>query len=366
MRYIEFKIAVGRILFCFGLPFLYGCATVPDHAEKAVVVPAEQGAPNRAEIHQRIVQSALALMASSNDPSAIALSAKSVRLSDQEDGKVRTDADQDKRQEAALQKAWQLAEDTTSPEQRELARSFVQFVMASHCAGLINAPMCLERNRVIDFANNFPRNAIGWLIFAGSEFLQGRNIETQVLLSRASNEPDLDWYFSRAVGMGLHYARLAAKSAGGLDRFADEEVAALMIAGELTMPQFSRFSQMCNPDPEGTLSTGRYEICRKMAEKMIAIGKTNIEMMVGLRAMERMAQGEKKDDEAKMYGERLAKFQSGITTLWKTKLSYPPTKTTDAAEFTGFVNDLIRVGERQATENLMRKFAIDEAHAETK
>ncbi|MEI6738000.1 MAG: hypothetical protein WCL29_05925, partial [Pseudomonadota bacterium] len=275
------------------------------------------------------------------------------------DGKERSNAEQDERQAEAMRRSLTLAEAITDPVIRNKELSFVRYIPANNCLALVNELFCLGQNPMFVYVNNHSANAYGWILFASSEYTQGRNKETQVLLTRATNEPELDWYYSRAVEIGRNQARLVAQTVLGAKEFADAEAAALTIAGELTMPPFQRFSQMCNPDPTGKLPDGRYDACRKLANRMIDSGKTNIEAIVGLRAMERMALGEKNEAEAKIHSERLAKLQEGIDLLWKTALKFPPTNAKEADDFASYVNDLIAVGERQATESMKQKFGVD-------
>ncbi len=358
---------VVTLTVCSFAALLVGCASTPVGKGKPLdeAATAQAGgattvpdADARQAIQQQIVQEALAAMAASSDAAAIALSAKTARLAGLEPGKTRTNAEQDKRQTDALQNALRLAESQTDAEKRRSDLSFVQFVLANHCAGLLNEPFCLERNRLIDYTNSHPDHVYGWLTFASSEFMLGRNLETQIFMNRAAQQIQVDLYYSQAARIGLAYAKVVAKTIAGASTLGNMQVAALMLAGELTMPPFQRFTQICNPPADGVLPEGRYEACRAIATRMITAGKTNLEVIVGLRAMERMALGEKKDAEAKKFADRLAGFQAGITTLWKEKLAYPPTNSKEATLFAEFLDDLILVGERRATVNMQKKFGI--------
>ncbi len=352
---------------CFVTALLVGCATAPAENGKgaetasgasSAISTAVSSTDEREAIQQKIVHAALTAMAASNDSAAVALSAKTTRLAELEPGKTRTTAEQDQRQTNALRNALRLAESAPEGESQRSNLSFVHFVLANHCAGLINEPLCLERNRLIDYTNIDPDNTYGWLTFASSEFMLGRNMEAQIFMNRAAGQKKLDMHYSHAARIGLVYAKEAARSIAGAALFGNTEVAALMLAGELTMPPFQRFTQMCNPPADGVLPEGRYMACRAIAMRMIELGKTNLEAIVGLRAMERMALGEKKDADAKKFADRLASFQAGITTLWKEKLAYPPTNSMEATLFAEFLDDLILVGERSATVNMQKKFGI--------
>ncbi len=346
---------------------LVGCATVPGENVKqaetaagqpAGVTTAASSADKRQAIEQEIVQNTLAAMAASNDAVAVALSAKSVRLAGVESGKTRTTIEQDGLQAAAMRRAMTLAESIQDIAKRDETLAFVRFVLANQCAGLPNQPFCLERNPLFQFVNNHPTNTYGWMLFAATEFAMGRNMETGILLKRASNESALDWHYSQAMEIGLRYARSVGPSISASDKAGVVESAAFTVAGEMPLPPFHRFSQMCNPDPEGKLPDGRYEVCRMLANRMITFGKSNIEVIVGLRALERMALGEKKDAEARDYGNQLADFQARINMLWKEKLTYPPTNPKEAVQFAAFLDEMILVGERRATEYMQKKLGI--------
>jgi hypothetical protein len=309
----------------------------------------------RADIQENIARAVLATMAKSDDPRAIALSSKFARTMDTPEGKERPSAEQDDRQEAALAKALAMID---KPEHKSAA-NFVRFSVASFCNAFVERKLCAARDRMVEFANNDATNVVPWIMVAAREFAAGRQLEAQLFLDKAASAKSSTWYYQEAIALAKKYA----DSAKGVDaKFGDAAAVTFLVAGQVTLPEFRRYSQMCNPDAEGKLPEGRYQACRKVAA-LLQSGDTNVETIVGLRALERMALGENKADEAKQHADALTKFQGDISRLWREHLKFPPTNAADAARVTAFVADAASVGERLATITAQKTYFTSTASA---
>ncbi len=335
------------------------------NAEVKVETPATSAVPPppalkphpRAEAQDRIGKTILQSMMASEDPRALALSAKFARTAGMSAGEPRKQEEQDAIQEALLAKAFKMI----AEPQHKSADGFVRYAVASFCLGFPDRKLCAEKDRVLELANLQMSNAIPWLMVASREFSQGRNLESQVFLERATTATSVNWYFREAMEVANQYARKAKEID---DNFADAAVVTFNVGGETTIPDYKRYTQMCNPNPEGKLPDGRYEACRKVAALLINLGETNIDAIVAIKALERMALGEKKENDAKRHNTELAEFQAGISRLWKIYLKYPPTTPAEASLITTFVSDLVTSGERAATVTAQKKFFVADKPSE--
>lgn len=328
-------------------------ADVPAPAKANPPPPPAPPANPRAEIQENIARTVLAAMTKSDDPRAIALSSKFARIVDVPEGKELPTAEQDDRQEAALTKALAMIE---KPEHKGAA-NFVRFSVASFCNAFTERKLCAARDRMVEFANNDATNAVPWVMVAAREFAAGRQLEAQLFLDRAATAKTSTWYYQEALALGKKYA----DNAKGVDaKLGDAVAVTFLLAGQLTLPEFRRYSQMCNPDGEGKLPPGRYEACRKVAAVLMT-GDTNVETIVGLRALERMALGESKAEEAKRHADALTKFQGDISKLWRDHMKFPPTNAQEAARVSAYVTDAASMGERLATVAAQKKFMAEVA-----
>jgi hypothetical protein len=313
--------------------------------------PPSPPANPRAKIQDDIASAVLTAMIKSDDPRALALSAKFMRNADLAPNEERSEENQNARQEAQLAKAFGLI---AKPEHKA-AEGFVRYAVASFCVAFPDRKLCAEKDRLIEYANQDMTNAVPWIMVAAREFAAGRNLEAQLFLARAADAKTSSWYYREAVATALQYANRAK----GVDaKFADASVVAFTVAGGTTIPEFRRLSQMCAPSPEGKLPEGRYEACRKIAALLQNKAETNVEMIVALRALERMATGENKADEAKQHEAALTRFQGDINRLWKEAMKFPPTTPAEAERVTAFVTELATSGERAATVSAQKKYLV--------
>jgi len=292
----------------------------------------------RVAVIERIAQAAWKAMAKSSDPVALVLSAKYVRDAGLKAGEERTDAQKLDLQSAALAKAKKLSTPQNS--------GFENFQIAMFCIGFPDKPVCGDRDPVQAFAESAPDNAIGWLAIAGRDYGRGLNTIAQASLEKAAKAKTLVWFYKEGAAVALRYAK-AAKDPD--TKAGDAEAAAFELLGGMTLPAYNRFSQMCRPDPEGKLPEGRYPLCRKVAQLLIAQGETNVELLVGYRVLERLAAGEKKTDEAKVAADSHSAIQAAIEQLWKLSLKFPPQSAADGAALTHYFDDLVKQGEVSAT-----------------
>jgi hypothetical protein len=229
----------------------------------------------------------------------------------------------------------------------ERERAQVEFEVALFCMGFIDLKLCQGEDRVLKYGQNHPENAVAWIMVAAREFARGFHPEAQIFLALAAKSDSTDWFYRDALQVALKYAR-ELKQPGAV--LGDAEVVAFDIAGQLTIPAFSRLSQMCNPDPTGKLPDGRYEACHRIAKIMIDHGQTNVELSVGYRVEQRLAEGEKNEAAGKEAGAKFAALQAANKFLWE-KNKYPPVSIEDAKALVNYVVDVASVGEVKATRN---------------
>ncbi|MBL8510787.1 MAG: hypothetical protein JNM52_03995 [Betaproteobacteria bacterium] len=294
----------------------------------------------RALARERHLQAAREAMLHSSDALALLLTAKYARTVDTKPDETRSTEEQNERQIAVLTRALE------GVENNERKRSLVEFQVALFCMGLSESSLCKGDDRVLKFAESHRDNVVGWVMVAGREFAQGRNPSAQIYLAKAAKAKSVDWYYRDAAKAAFEYAKAAAPKDVPVG---DVEVVAFTLLEELTLPAYQRFSQMCNPDPEGKLPEGRYAACKKVAQMLQEKAETNIEVMVGYRAAQRLAEGEKKAVVAEQAGNTFKAWQAATSYLWGSALSYPPKTEKDAQGLSDYFAALVAKGEKQAT-----------------
>ena len=317
-------------------------------ASSAAAVAAQTPIPApvnpRLAVIERISQAALRAMSQSNDPVALVLSAKYVRDANLKPEEKRDDAEKADLQAAALMRAQKLMTKESS--------GFVNSQIAMYCLGFPAKSLCNGADPAQTFAESSPENVTGWLIMAGREFSQGLNAIAQTYLEKAANAKSSAWFYKEGAAYALKYAK---KVKGPAIKAGDAEAAAFTILNGMTMPSYKQFSQMCNPDGEGKLPEGRYPLCRQVAQLLIDQGETNVELFVGYKALERLANGVKKADEAKAALDRYNTTQAAIDFLWKSTLTFPPQTARDTVGFKAYFADFLKYGEVKATRNALKR-----------
>jgi len=304
----------------------------------ASATPAPPVNPRLAVI-DRVSMAAMAAMAASNDPSAVALSAKYLRDANLKPEEKRDFAQKNDIQMAALMRAKQLAD-----KQRN---GLVDFQISMYCLGFPAKPLCLAGDPVREFAESTPDNAIGWLIMAAREFSQGMLVILGPYLEKAGQAKFSDWYYPQAAATALQFAKAVVEP---MRKPGDDEAAAFDLLNGMTLAPFQQFTQMCHPDAEGKLPEGRYPICRRAAKVLIDHGRTQVEPVVGLRALERLAIGEKLTDDAKRAAEQVESVEAAGKFVWQSIQKFPPVTDLDGERLVRYFADLTRHGERRATE----------------
>ena len=309
-------------------------------------VPTPAPVNPRVAVIERISQAALQAMSQSNDPVALVLSAKYVRDANLKPGEQRDDVEKADLQAAALMRAQKL----TTKENR----GFVYSQIAMFCLGFPAKSLCNGVDPAQTFAESAPENVTGWLIMAGRDFSQGLNAIAQTYLEKAANAKSSAWFYKEGAANALKYAKKVKGPAIKI-KAGDAEAAVFTILNGITLPAYKQFSQMCNPDGEGKLPEGRYPLCRQVAQLLIDQGETNVELFVGYKALERLANGEKKADEAKLALDRYNATQAAIDFLWKSTLKFPPQTGTEAVGFKAYFADFVQYGEVKATRNALKR-----------
>ncbi len=306
---------------------------------------AEQPLPatTREAVQQRIADAALAAMLRSDEAEAVAIAAKSVRKTDLKEGEKRSEEDETARHAAALSRALELA-----PNGDEL----VEYQVVAFCLGNAKQKLCAGEDRAQNYANRYLDNVLGWLTMAGREYSTGFNDIAQVFLESAAKATRSEWHFAKTVAIARRYVnQVVDKDA----RPGDRDVAALTVAGEMTLPPFGRFAQMCNPGPMKKLPEGRFPLCRKVANIIMEQGQTNVERDLALRTIQRLNEGEDKVVEGVKPGDMFTARQAAFKHLWSVVAKYPPQTDADAAVLTTFIDDLLSVGEIKASERALQK-----------
>lgn len=317
-----------------------------DEPKSDVSAKAKPAAPvnPRVAVIARITKSALQTMAKSNDPVALVLSAKYVRDADLKPGEERTEVQKNYLQLAALTRAKKLSTHKNS--------GLVDFQIAMFCIGLPKEPICDGKDTLELFAQREPTTSVGWVVLAGREFAQGRNPNAQTYLQKAAKAKKSVWFYKEGGAVALKYA----KAVKGVDiKPGDAEAAAFDLMGGMTLPTYKRLSQMCMPDPESKLPEGRYPVCRQIAQLLIDDSETNLEVLVGYSVLERLAIGEKKDEQAKSALAQYNTLQTANDFLWKTVLKFPPQTDADGSGLVLYFADLASQGEVSATRLALKR-----------
>ena len=286
-------------------------------------------------------------MAASDDPVALVLSAKYARDADLKDGEKRDDAKKDALQAAALMRAKQLADKSSS--------GFVDFQIALFCLGLPHKPVCASEagagDAVRAYAESDPSNMTGWIIMAAREYASSNNDAALSFLKKAANSKTSRWFYQDAVAVAFNYAKEIPEPVA---RVGDRESAAFVISGALTLPPYKRLTQLCAPNPEGILPAGRYAACQQIAAQLVRKGVSNLEVLVGHKIQERLAVGKKNTKLAQSSARNYDSTQAAIDYLWKTKMKFPPVTDEEGIQLAHYFADFIMHGEVSATQKALK------------
>lgn len=305
----------------------------------------------RAAVIERIARSALQTMSVSDDPIALVLSAKYVRDANVKNDEMRSEAQKDDLQLAALGRAKQLADKKNS--------GFVDFQIAILCLALPSKSACSSDDAVgagdavRAFAESDPSNITGWIIMAAREFSSSNNDIAQTYLEKAAESKTSNWFYKEATATAFRYTNAVVDAEINQG---DAEAAAFAIAGAITLPPYKRVSQMCAPSPDGKLPSGRFEACDRIAAILVEHGQSNLEIMVGHKVSERLAIGKNNTAQAQTAARQYAALQSAIDYLWTEKMKFPPQTPPDGAGLVAYFADFIKYGEYRATQRAMMRF----------
>jgi hypothetical protein len=299
----------------------------------------------RLAVIERIVKSAQEAMAASEDARAIALTAKYAREAELKAGEVREEKEKSDRHMQALQRAKQLS--------KKADEDFVDFQIVTFCLAFPAKSMCLRGDPIREFAEKHPENLVGWLTMAAREYTNGLLSFAGTYLERAAKATVNDWYYRVAAETALRYARAVKEP----DRRAgDDEAAAFGLLGGLTVPPYRQFAQMCNPNPEGKLPEGRYPLCRKVAQTLLDRGEGLVEVGIANGVLMRLAKGENLAEQEKAAANQLVARDEITKFIWQSRVNYPPRTDQDGEFIAAFFRDLLKEGERKATELALSRF----------
>ncbi len=317
--------------------------TAKESAKPAEVEAAKSA--TREAVRARIADAAMTAMLASGDADAMVLVAKWARKDKAPDGITDPGKDDEanERQAAVLSKALSL-----SPTPSEL----VEYQVVAFCETLPKMKLCEDQNRTLNFANHHIENVTGWITAAAHQFTTGFNEIAQIMLESGAKATRSDWFYSR----GLAVARRYVKAVEDKDaQPGDAEVAIERIGREVSMPPYPRFAQMCNPNAEGKLPDGRYALCRKVANLLLEQGKSVREQDLALGVLMRLANGEKDNDKAKLYQDRMKARRDSVSYVWDKLAKFPPQSEADAKFFARFIDDTIEQGEVKAYELALQR-----------